>query len=169
MSQFTKSLVVTPLADGNTWVLREPFAYYLGSHPGEEQVVVPQGFVTDFATVPSFMRWYVNNWGRHGNAAVIHDWLYWEQTERSGYSRADADQIFKDGMVVLGVGSTRRTLLYWAVRLFGWWAWRRNRWDRQAGFKRVLDELPEKYSDSVDRPSIIARTVEQLQQTSSAE
>jgi len=164
MSQFTKSLVVTPLADGNTWVLCESFAYYVGPHPDEELIQVPKGFVTDFATVPFFLRWYVNNWGRHGNAAVIHDWLYWEQSSRTNYSRAESDQIFRDGMVVLGVGSTRRALIYWTVRAFGWWAWRRNRWDRKAGFKRVLDKLPEKYSAKMARPGIIKRTLQQLQQ-----
>lgn len=162
MSQFTKSLVVTPLADGNTWVLREEFAYYVGRNPGDNLVTVPRGFVTDFATVPAFLRWYVNNWGMHGNAAVIHDWLYWEQTARSGYNREEADQILLDGMVVLGVGSLRRNLIFWAVRLFGWWAWRRNRWDRKDGFERVLDKLPHKYSVRMERPGILKRTLQQL-------
>lgn len=167
MSQFTKPLVVTPLADGNTWVLREQFAYYVGQNPSENLVVVPEGFVTDFATVPAILRWYVNNWGAHGNAAVIHDWLYWEQTSRSGFNREQADQIFLDGMVVLGVGSIRRHSIYWAVRLFGWWAWRRNRWDRNDGFERVLDTLPERYSVRMERPGILSRTLRQLQKAQS--
>ncbi|MGB0867156.1 MAG: DUF1353 domain-containing protein, partial [Granulosicoccaceae bacterium] len=159
MSQFTKPLVVTPLADGNTWLLREEFAYYVGENPQENLVLVPVGFVTDFATVPVFMRWYINSWGKHGNAAVIHDWLYWQQAERSGYSRAEADQIFLDGMLVLGVGQFRRHLIYWAVRLFGGWAWRRARWDRKDGFKRVFDEIPSKYSTELGRMGIIKRTL----------
>ncbi len=164
MSQFTKSLVVTPLADGNTWVLREDFGFYVGQSAAGNQVTVPCGFVTDFATVPIFIRWYVNNWGLHGNAAVIHDWLYWNQ---SIYSREEADQIFRDGMVVLGVSPSRRFFIYWAVRIFGGWAWERNKWDRESGFQRVLKSMPIKHAETIQRPNILKRTWQQMAKTKS--
>ena len=34
--------------------------------------------MTDFASVPPVFRSLVSNWGKHGNAAVLHDYLYWE-------------------------------------------------------------------------------------------
>ena len=41
MSEFTKILVVSPLADGKTWFLREQFSYDVGS----EGVATPSAFL----------------------------------------------------------------------------------------------------------------------------
>jgi len=46
MSQFTKALVVTPLADGRTWVLLEPFSYDVGREGSGDRVRVPVKFMT---------------------------------------------------------------------------------------------------------------------------
>jgi hypothetical protein len=42
-------------------------------------VTVPRGFVTDLATIPVYFWWAIKPTGRHGHAAILHDWLYWEQ------------------------------------------------------------------------------------------
>ena len=39
-------------------------------------VVVPEGYVTDFASIPGFVQWLIQPFGKHSEAAVIHDWLY---------------------------------------------------------------------------------------------
>ncbi len=62
-------------------------------------------------------------WGKYGNAAVIHDWLYWDQPR----TRQEADDIFLEGMEVLEVPNWKRKTIYYAVRLFGGFAWRANR------------------------------------------
>lgn len=87
-------------------------------------IVVPKGFVFDFASVPRFF-WRVlppvghGKRGAYGAASCLHDWLY-----RSGaVSRKDADLLFRESMGVLGVSSWRKWLMWSAVRLFGWAAY----------------------------------------------
>ena len=140
MSQFTKILVVSPLGDGIFWMLQESMSYDVGSEGSGNTVNVPGGFITDFASVPRPLWWLFPKWGRYGNAAVIHDFLYWDQSR----SRKEADDIFSEGMIVLGVRSTTRKALYWAVRLFGVFAWRKYRRLRRLGRIRVALIAPEK-------------------------
>lgn len=134
MSRFTHILVVSPLADGNTWALMREFGYRREIDGAEEPIDIPEGFLTDFASVPPFAQWLIPKWGKYGNPAVVHDWLYWKQTK----SRRYADETLLDAMNVTGVDFVRKYAIYWAVRCFGWWAWMRNAEDRVSGFDRVL-------------------------------
>jgi hypothetical protein len=146
MSEFTNALVVSPLADGRTWYLREPFVYDIGAKDSGNQVQVPAQFLTDFASVPRPLWWLFPPWGRYGNAAVVHDYLYWEQSRR----RAEADVIFLEAMGVLGVSASTRYTLYLAVRAGGWWGWWRvRRLKRQGKLTKIARRSPAK---SVDLP-----------------
>lgn len=147
MSRFTSILLVSPLADGRTWVLRGEFGYDVGTKGSDDHIAVPVGFQTDFASVPRIFWTIFPTWGKYGNAAVIHDWLYWDQTR----SRAAADKVFLEGMAVLGVNALVRYEMYWAVRLFGWLAWYRNQADRADGFERVRLPLPVKATETSHR------------------
>ena len=143
MSQFTKALVVTPLADGRTWVLMEPFSYDVGREGSGDTVNVPVKFMTDFASVPRLLWIFLPQWGKYGNAAVIHDWGYWSK-ERS---KQQTDLIFLEGMKVLGVPPFKRTVMYLAVHLFGWWAWWSAGKRRARNEKKVAFRIPEKSTD----------------------
>jgi hypothetical protein len=121
MSSFTTALKVMPLPCGKLWELLEPFTYYTDELPVEHAIHVPAGFHTDFASTPRFLWWLFPPWGTYGKAAVIHDFLY----QTKPWSRGRCDEIFLDGMTVLGVSWTTRTTMYGAVRAFGWMAWRR--------------------------------------------
>ena len=134
MSRFTDSLVVSPLTDGRTWVIISPFGYDVGSEGSGDTINVETGFMTDFASIPRIFWMLLPRWGKYGNAAVIHDWLYWTQ-ERT---RLAADRIMLGGMKVLSVPGWQRWMIFHAVRWFGWAAWKRNQWDRKAGFDRVV-------------------------------
>lgn len=133
MSRFTKILLVSPLADGRTWVLRDEFGYDVGAEGSGDTIDVPVGFLTDFASIPRILWWLFPKWGRYGNAAVIHDFCYWEQRR----SRRRSDEIFLEAMGVLRVERLTRTILFWAVRLFGWWAWRRTRRYKAHGWTKI--------------------------------
>jgi hypothetical protein len=71
--------------------------------------------------------------------------LYWEQS----YPRERADEIFLEGMLVLGVEKGRAKLLYNAVKHFGKRAWARNKKAKERGVKKFIDigdemiEIPE--------------------------
>lgn len=116
-SQFTKSLIVQKIGD-RTWKLYTPFEYHIGEEGSDERIEVPEGFKTDFASVPRAFWWLFPPDGRYTNAAIIHDYLYY--TKGFGrYSRKQADLIFLEAMKVLGVPYLQRKTIYRAVRLFG--------------------------------------------------
>ena len=143
MSRFTEILTVSPLPNGTSWVLRKPFGYDVGHEDSGETIEIPAGFTTDFASIPRFLWGMLPCWGKYGNAAVIHDYCYWEQK----YPRRRADEIFREAMGVLRVSRIKIRILYWMVRLFGWIHWRKRRKDKQNGVQPFLDPIPRKVSD----------------------
>ncbi|MGH7533296.1 MAG: DUF1353 domain-containing protein [Gemmatimonadales bacterium] len=147
MSRFTEPLLVTPLADGRTWVVMRDFGYDVGAEGSGDQISVAVGFQTDFASVPRPLWWLFPCWGKYGNAAVIHDWLYWTQTR----PKPEADHIFLEAMTVLGVGTFTRYSLYYAVHWFGGLAWIQNQEDRAQGFQRVQSVTALKATDASQR------------------
>ncbi|MFQ5792961.1 MAG: DUF1353 domain-containing protein, partial [Acidobacteriota bacterium] len=137
----------------NTWVVMRPFGYEVGAEGSDDVIEVPVGFQTDFASIPRVFWIFLPKWGTYGNASVIHDWLYWEQSRL----RSKADAIFREAMGVLGVRAAVRQVMYWAVRSFGCLAWYRNQADRVAGFDRVLDDVRIRAAARSSRPSTMAR------------
>ncbi len=127
MSRFTETLIVTPLPDGKTWIILADFGYDVGEEGSSDVINVPIGTYTDFASIPRPLWIILPRWGKYGNAAVIHDWLYWDQAR----SRKEADGIFLDAMGILEVSPWQKHAIYWAVRAFGWWAWWRNKNKKQ--------------------------------------
>ena len=105
-------------ADGSYFSL----GYEIGELGSGDVITVNIGFQTDFASIPRLLWAFLPRWGKYGNAAVIHDYLYWEQPR----SRKETDDILLEGLVVLEVGVISRYAIYSAVRLGGWWAWWRN-------------------------------------------
>lgn len=101
-----------------------------------DQFLVPRGFRTDFASIPSIFQSLFPKNGRHDAAAIVHDYLYryqplvLDRKRGTGYvriTRLDSDRIFRRIMKELGVGCVRRNLMYRAVRLGGWAPWNRSR------------------------------------------
>ena len=127
MSRFTEPLVVTPLTDGKTWIILSDFGYEIGEVGSGNIINVPIGTHTDFASIPRPLWAFFPRWGKYGNAAVIHDWLYWRQVR----TREESDKIFLEGMEVLEVPSWKRHTIYFVVRWFGWFAWQSNQRKQQ--------------------------------------
>lgn len=153
MSRFTSVLLVSPLADGKTWVLMRDFGYDVGYEGSADRIDVSIGFETDFASIPRLLWSVLPKWGKYGNAAVVHDWLYWRQ-ERT---RKAADDVLFEAMGVLGVSDATRIAIYGGVRSFGWIAWMRNQADRAAGYDRVLTDLSLKATEASERRGAFAQ------------
>ncbi len=143
MSRFTEILLVSPLPDGKNWVIKKDFGYEVGNEGSGEVIDVPMGFATDFASVPRLLWWLFPKWGKYGNAAVIHDYLYWDQR----YSRMRSDDIFLEAMKVLEVDQLTAWILYQSVSWFGWLSWKSNRERKKEGHDRVLRGYSEKITD----------------------
>lgn len=112
--------------DGKRWRLTEGFEYHIGHLGSGEVVYVPAGAITDFASIPAPISWmWPPAHADYAKAAVIHDFLYGgghvTRADGSVYrpTRQRADDIFKEGMGVLGCGFLKRRAIYRAVRMFG--------------------------------------------------
>lgn len=109
--------IITPLrveqVDENDWVTLKDFRYY--SAVLGRELVVPEGFVTDFASVPRLPFVYFLTGGVAVRAAVVHDYLY---RSRSA-PRAQADAVFLEVMKLTGQPWWRRRLMWLGVRAFG--------------------------------------------------
>jgi len=160
VSKFTEILTVSPLPDGRTWIIRKKFGYDIGSEGSNEFIEVPVGFMTDFASVPRLFWAILPQWGTYGNAAVIHDFCYWQQqiTKKKGkklvtknITRKQADKIFLEGMAVLKVPLYHIYPIYWAVRAFGWLHWRTSQKEKNGGVKKILTRVPKKSTEILTR------------------
>lgn len=95
----------------------------LGEHV---QVVVPIGFRTDFASIPKGVRSLIPQLGKWTAPAVIHDALYWCGPSW-GYTQKRADKAFLNLMEQVGVGWFRKNAIYYALRMFGSFAYKAHR------------------------------------------
>lgn len=113
MSKFTTPAILEML-DRYLWRVYEPFEFYL-SDDNSDVIEVPAGFITDLATIPRIFWSVMPPDGKYAKAAIIHDYLY----DNGLRTKKEADNIFLDGMTVLGVPKWKRAIMYCAVRLFG--------------------------------------------------
>ncbi|MFE7802248.1 DUF1353 domain-containing protein [Nocardia sp. NPDC057440] len=95
--------------DAKFWRVAAPLVY----HGADEEFVIPEGFRTDFASVPRAFVWLIPRYGAYTRAAILHDYL-----RSSGVvGVADADGIFRRALHEAGVSVPRRWMMWAAVRL----------------------------------------------------
>ena len=127
------AFAVKQFNDGAQWIVVESFPYQIGR--SKLVVEVPQGFVTDYASIPEGpLRARFIPTGQYGRAAVIHDYLYWTQL----CSRDQADRIFLLAMIESKVPAATRSEMYEAVRLGGQSSWLGNQQERHLGLPRII-------------------------------
>lgn len=82
-------------------------------------IIVPAGYVTDFASVPRlpFAYWLTGDTAHA--SAVVHDYLCSVEYQRCRISWARAADVFREAMKHEKVPAWRRTMMYWAVRMKG--------------------------------------------------
>lgn len=115
MSHFISQLYVEAADehDSGRWRLTRPLFY--ASDVAKCVIIVPEGFVTDFASVPRMpvIYWLAGNVA--AKAAVLHDYGY-----QSGmFNRAMCDAIFREASEVIGVPWFKRWIMWAGVRLGG--------------------------------------------------
>lgn len=102
-----------------TWKLLAPLRYQ--SAVLRAMIVVPAGFVTDFASSPRLPLVYLLTGNTAHAAAVVHDYLY--SLHLPGIDRSLADSLLYEAMVVSGEYRWRAWMMWSAVRMFGGAAW----------------------------------------------
>lgn len=133
-----------PFVDGQHWIVRQPLRYRIGV--STQEVVVPPGFVTDFASIPQALQSIIKANGNYIMPAVVHDYLYWNQS----CTRKQADQIFLLAMIENKVGALHQRAIHGAVAVAGGFAWDDNARERASGLLRILP---------ADRQNITADTL----------
>lgn len=120
------------------FVLVGELEFRVGAPKSPKVLRILPGSTTDFASVPSPIRWLIPNWSRgHALTATIHDALYrgthFSYTlEKKGEppvtlprpTKREADDIYREANDVVasfggGLKRWQRMLAYWGVRIFG--------------------------------------------------
>lgn len=78
---------------------------------------IPEGTITDGASVPRPFWNIFEPFGEYFGAAIIHDYLY--SSANTEFDRWASDSIFREAMFNIGVPWYRREPIYQAVRMFG--------------------------------------------------
>jgi hypothetical protein len=145
--------VVRPFGDNANWITVEDMEYTIGTT--SEKIIVPKGFVTDFASIPQpLWSFGLSPHGQYSRAAVIHDFLYWAQ----GCTRVQSDRLLVIAMKESEVGSFDELVVFQGVRRGGSGAWASNAKERTGGLPKVV---PEQYLRPPD-PNMNWKTYRQI-------
>ncbi len=111
------------------YVVARPYTVHFKLDGDERVITVPQGMLTDLASVPAAARSLVGRVGPHLEASIVHDFLYiaWQDlpgVEARKDDRDFADELMRVAMIKAKVGWFKRTLIHSAVRLAGWFVYR---------------------------------------------
>lgn len=106
------------------WRLEDEFVFW--SRYGK--IVVPKGFVTDFASVPPLPLAYLLTKNASKVGAATHDFLYREgKIDDYKLTRQQADDLMCDLMILEGVTWWQRRMIRFGLRIGGWWTWNKYR------------------------------------------
>jgi len=127
-TKFLTDLKCEYVQDAGDSTLIELTDQLIFQHSNFPQIIVPQGFRCDFASVPRlpivFMLWG----DRAHRAAVVHDYLY-RSNPSLEVTRKQADEIFRDAMICTGAPCKVYWPMYLAVRAAGWSSWQKKKID----------------------------------------
>lgn len=115
--KFTDDLIVKSL--GVKWQLVEAFRFYYLKGNIRIDIIIPENFITDFASTPTWAYPFFPPVGIYNKAAIMHDYLYDKNCSYQYITRRQADLFFLQAMQVLGTPKLQRILMYVAVRLAG--------------------------------------------------
>lgn len=107
-----KLLVCT---EPDNWLLAEPLRW---ASP-ELDIIIPQGFKTDLASIPRVFQNMLDVDGRSRLPAILHDWLYTLQP----CTREFADDMLRKALVAYGESEFTARVYWSGVRVGGWKPW----------------------------------------------
>jgi hypothetical protein len=108
----TKEIEVR-VVDDTMWELLKDVVYK--DHDVEYRV--PDGYRTDFASVPRATSWLYPRTGAYSAAAIVHDWLITDMLPTGYIEPNHIDFVFRNAMKELGVPFARRWVMWAGVRL----------------------------------------------------
>lgn len=103
------------VVDATSWEVVHGFRY-VDQYDHDNVYTVPDSFgPTDLTSVPLFLQWLVRSYGKHTNAALVHD-VYWDD-DKSQAKLRNANMVFRHAMWESGVPWLRRWFMWSAVTL----------------------------------------------------
>jgi hypothetical protein len=128
--EFLNSLDVRELPHGFKQLLNPFYAKITLDEGGAVEVIIPEGFTTDYCSVPRIPFAYLLFGGMANEAGVLHDALYspWpgiivanmHTREAVEVTREWADSVLYFALETCGVGWFARRMMYTGVKLAGW-------------------------------------------------
>lgn len=94
--------------------------------PDYGRVTVPSGFITDFASIPRFALWYLDDDDPVILfASIIHDYLYTirGEIEDRTLARQQVDELFRRMIMACGGRAAQAWVVYQSVRIGGGSHW----------------------------------------------
>lgn len=120
---FLNTLQVEPIPGSDFRKLLVPLVYRVsgrGEHANKD-IKTPRKFKTNYANIPRPLWWLFRpDAGDTRRAATLHDYLY---SKHSGFTRAQADALFRVALKEDGASLFKRWMLWAGVRLGGWRYW----------------------------------------------
>lgn len=110
MGVFTGDIKVKHV-DGRMWEILSPIEYIDDKY----YFIIPKGFKTDFATIPYFLRWFVQPTGNHTYPAILHDYM-WLHTS---LKKSEVNKIFYNNLLQFGVKPWKAWLMWKATCAYG--------------------------------------------------
>ena len=97
--------------DDTNWIVKHVLDY----EGKTDRFEVPDGFETDFASVPKVFAWFLPRYGRYTRAAILHDTL-WQRAKEDKAGWRDADALLRRAMREDDVPFLKRWVMWAAVR-----------------------------------------------------
>lgn len=110
-------LRLAALEKDGEWALLAPLVWELDN---KQRLEVPEGFITDLASIPRIFQNILSVTGKSRRAAVGHDYLY---SAHIG-TRQEADDFLRLALIAEGMNSVTARIYWLGVRAGGWIAWK---------------------------------------------
>jgi len=132
---FTNDLVVKrDISIDHKWILIEELTYV----NDELTITVKEGFDFDFASSPQtpiISLLFPKSGTETDRAAALHDALY----SCEYFVRKICDDLFLEAMESDGVEYIKRHVMYYVVRLFGWYVWNKHSYEEVQEYKKFVE------------------------------
>lgn len=117
---FDKPTLTPPLSKGGAWTLANDWTVVFRG----EYYHIAAGFGTDGASIPRALWWVCGTPLETPRlfAALLHDFLYSGGDPEA--TRKDADDIYREVQVALGICRLKAWVEWTVLRLFGWIHWK---------------------------------------------
>lgn len=115
-----QNFTITQVGD-ELWRLEKDLIYFDSEYiPGAW--TIKEGVIYDGSSIPRIVWSLIGHplWGPLGVCGFLHDDLY-----RNQYNRKKADKVYVEALDGLGFSKWKQPFVYWALRLFGGFAYDR--------------------------------------------